>query len=127
MQEEIGEHDDHAVPPVVRSRMAKDALPDLRIPNVVADRHRSRANLARMIFLTSLPGPPGNDFRSHAVFDQAPDSIALTVRSRDRDETRRIRPLPKFFLEFPTLVDFDRAVFRDANRHSLQRPRGRPL
>jgi hypothetical protein len=39
VQEEVGEHDDDAVPPIVRRRMPEDALPNLRVANVITDGH----------------------------------------------------------------------------------------
>jgi hypothetical protein len=45
VQKEIRQHYDDAVAPVVRCRMPEDALPDLRVANVVAESHESAPTL----------------------------------------------------------------------------------
>ena len=66
VQKEVGQHHHDPVAAVVRGRMPEDALPDLRVANVIADAHdrdfefrildfgfRIASGLASLVFVVS--------------------------------------------------------------------------
>jgi len=81
MEEEIREHYHDPVAPIIGRRVPKDALPDLRVANVVAESHK---NISDFEIKQGEPGvsAPGFDFvlklRLSPIDQQAAQALITT-------------------------------------------------
>src|SRR5262249_11925498 len=122
VEEEVGQHHHHAIPPVGRHRVAEDALPHLGLGDLVQDRHKRLVNserdrywkMNRRVRAAGWPMSPTSSPRGRIGY-RRPAGWRGELSSRGppagkelhRDKAVRVGPLAELLLELLALVHED--------------------